>query len=465
MATRNQSVHQTAAAWPRKRRRSARLAAAKNAPLFLSLPVNTLNLVFDCLSANPGSTGTGSRDALNLAATCRALNEFYRCTYVVGFDVIGSERSLSTILVRALKRLPRVRTLELARIAWRRGSVLSSLVGGGRNRASLKQRALGIKSICLRDDSIRPLITAEVVRGVAETYRNLEHLDLSLLVVNWDDVALTIAENLSSTLRTLVFITCPSLSDAGGAHIGRLRCLKTLTMGCCHGLTDVTFSTLGSFVELEELDINSCNISDEAACGILSSLRKLRKLNLAGCHSVTDAIFSVLPRSLEELELCHSGAVTAGVPYSALERVPNLKSFGGSGQPRLNELSFLAPVAARLQTLRLSRSGLSDANAAHWVSEMPNLVRLYLSESDVADETARAVSSLRKIEKLELSWTLISNDGVRALTSGVACQSLKTVILWCCQNLTSQDDALSMLSREIAKNGGGKLFTESVEMI
>lgn len=510
MGKRARAARPEAAAQPLKCHRSEHAQTARRAPHFLALPDAVINILFDKLSPNPGTTGTGSRDALNLAATCRSLNEYYRHAFIVALDLSARCHYSSDVVLRAFERLSRVHTIDNLQGSWRPGGALHALIGVGTKRDALQSRAQSIKSLCLGESHGRcsdGIVSTECVRSIAQTYRNLEYLALdcacfaeddvdlkkndprviendspimetdvclvknNALVVNLrgddahltddethfaeDDGVLAIEEHLSNSLQTLILQESSKMSTAKGAQRSSLRFLKTLMMAHCDGLTDVTFNAFGALEELEELDLSWGTISSAVVCDVLPRLRKLRVLNLEGCQDITETVFSCLPRSLVELKIGSSGAMRAGVPQSALERVPNLRLFEGGDFPEMNDLSFLAPVSSHLQVLRLSEVGVSDSNAARYVSQMPNLLELDLSYTAASDETARAVSSLGKIEEVHLNGTRVGSDGMTALASGVASESLRILKLINCPEISMDDGAVDVLSNKISQRGYG----------
>lgn len=184
---------------------------------------------------------------------------------------------------------------------------------------------------------------------------------------------------------------------------------------------------------LEELDLDTCSISDAAVCTPLPTLLKLRVLKLSYNSSITSAIFSALPGSLVELDLDQSHVMSALLPNSALENLPNLTKFSGSSCDEVDDLSFLAPVAPHLQVLGIAHVGASDAKVAHLVSQMPNLVELDLTNAAaVSDETACAISSLGNVQEAFPAHTQIGNAGVRAIVDGAAFHSLRVLQLEGC---------------------------------
>lgn len=423
-------------------------AATRSAPHFLSLPDAIFQRLFEILSAKPGTAEDRSRDAFNLAATCRQLNNYYRFNYVVALRLCVHSCTPSDILFRFLDRHPRLGAIELQQQPYR--TVLDAVeaylcvlrkTASLQNSAPSPSCALGIKSLSLgrtfgRGSGSRSLsseveISAECVRCAITAYRSLEHFDLS---------------------------NFPAVGDDAGAFIGKLRGLKSLKIHSCLGLTDRTFVAWGVFEKLEMLELRGCSISDPAACRLVSHHRQLTWLDLSQCKSVTNTLFSFLPRTLVTLKVNYSGVGQPdGLPHSVLEGLPHLTWFEARGCLKIKDLNFLWPVAPRLKVLRLSEISVSDANAAYWLRQMPNLVKLNLGETAVSDETARAISSLGKITQALLHRTLITVDGASALAAGIACQSLEILDLENCPNVYFEDSAVYALSRAVCKKGYGIL--------
>lgn len=450
-----------------KRRRETQLepegGSGQQVFSLLSVPNYLLYILFNKLSSSKGTVGSGSQnsDAYNLALTCRRFHDYYRCTFAVALDVSGQRNVTFDVLLRALERLPRVHTIHCANCRWDRSSVQRIFAGIRREKASIQSRALAIKSLNLRDVGVfdDDMAPPAFVRRIVETYRSLEHLVLSDTDSVDDDVVAAIAEHLQTSLQTLD-LHFTDVSDVGGTQVGSLCHLKSLSLSNCRNLTDVTFRALGALEELEELDLSCAHISDTVACDTLPNFRKLLVLNLQSCVYITSAILPILPRSLVELILNFSGALDEDIQPSAFELMPSLTKLEGCGCHGVNDMSFLAPIASRLQVLCLSGVGASDSEAAYWISQMPDLVRLDLSESAVSDETARAISCLRHVSYAQLLLTQIGNDGVRALSQGIACwqcQSLETVNLRDCPNI-SDAGAVASLRYEISRKGCGSIL-------
>lgn len=479
MENENESARPTVATPLAKRRRVTGLTASRSGPCILSLPENVLQNLFERLCGVTWVAGHGSRDALNFASTCRELNNYYRYNVVVAVRLYVGPRTPPNVLIRALDRLPRVDTVELQQSMYPAENesikaflcVLRHTACTHKSR-SMQSRTLGIKSLTLgrmghhpvnesrhRESEVR--ISTECISSALEAFPSLERFDLSGFPAVGNNAVKLIAKHLSNSLQKLYMWHLEDLSDGGGAHIGKLRCLKYLQMRSIPRLNDVTVNALSALDELELLELSQSSttrflrygISDAAVCKLLPHLRKLTVLDLSCCRRITKSLFSLLPPSLVSLELGHSGAISSDIPHSALEAVPNLISFNANGCRAVKDLSFAWPVAPRLKRLSLSGVGASDTNVANWVRRMVNLVELDLSKSVVSDETARAISSLGKITRVDLFRTKISNHGVRALAAGIACQSLEYLDLDSCTSISLEDGAVDALSRAISKRG------------
>lgn len=431
------------------RARARHDAITRPASPLLSLPDNVLHMLFDELSIAPGTVGpvAENADARSLALTCHRLYEYYRCSFAVALVACPESHVSFELLVKALQRLPCVRDIDLEDCLVEVGGAVEDVQG----------LALGIKSLNLSLTNVSQYqifseqrSSRREMRRIVETCRNLEHLFVGKHVFADDDGVLAISEHLSSSLQTLD-LNESRLSDISGVHIGKLCRLKSLSLSYCGivseacSVTDVTFEALGALVELEELYMCGSEISNTAACSILPNFKNLRLLHLQLCGKITNAVLPFLPPSLVELNLSYSGVLNSDILPSALKQLSNLTTFKAHTRLEIRDMFFLGPFAPCLRVLHISGMGASDAHAAYWVSQMPNLVELDLSESSVSDETARAISCLKHITHARLASTKITNKGVRALGSGVARQSLKSLSLMCCEDICAKE-AMSAFS-------------------
>lgn len=428
----------------------------------ISLPDNIIHILFDELSSVPGKTAKKSEDAYSFAITCRRLYDCYRITYAAVLDMSNKKSVSLEGVLQILERFPNVHTICLAGSQWGERALERSPDGLGQEEHSVENHALGIKSLNLtgmtfaRDDE-----GPGFMRKVVKTFPNLEHLNLGHVGCVGDEWLAAIAEFLSKSLSSLDLMSmhCP-VSDAGGAQLGNLFNLKALSLPFFSDLTDITFSSLGALKDLEELNLYNCSISDTVACSILPNFRELRLLSLGACKNITSAVFQALPRSLVELNVNESGALDANLLPSALVGMSHLTKFEGCHCSAVSDISFLAPVAPRLEELRLSRIRASDANIASLVSRMVNLEHLDLSWSSVSDETAEAISDLEKIRHVDLSSTLLSNDGLKAMIRGTACQTLRYLRLGNCPHVRDVDGSMEALRDTFFKCGCGAFIVD-----
>lgn len=436
MAKRLLEQHPPSAAEQKKLRRSRRL---HNQPAchILSLSDDELRIIFNHLSLRHGYVNRRQDrkldPAFNLAATCRRLDTFYRCSFAHGLDFTGRRNVTSEHLFSAMQRNPNITQLVFDRCWWSKksGGLAKTLFGGKRGERPFQTHAPFIKSLRLSQAKV----SEKELCTIARRFTRLERIACVCNLEFGDAAMRIISDNLSDTLRSLDLSDCRSvtsgprlrnktLTDVGGALLGNLRRLKHLCLGSCQTLTDVSFSSIGMLQELQCLALNDSKITDSAACTILPRLVNLKQLNMSDCPFISGAILPLLPRSLDVLYLANSGALLGEVPPSDFEHLSELSVFWGSMCPRVKDLSFLAPMAARLVDVNMPNSGLSDRGAAQFVSQMKGIQQLCLSASEVGDETARAISNLDKLTVLDLSLTKLTHVGLRFLAVGAICGSL-----------------------------------------
>ncbi|XP_039277182.1 dynein regulatory complex subunit 6 isoform X4 [Nilaparvata lugens] len=67
-----------------------------------------------------------------------------------------------------------------------------------------------------------------------------------------------------------------------------LKRLKTLHLGFCFEITDITLHHGIKFLELRDLDLSCCNITDDGLRVLSENNPSIEELNLSGCHTITD---------------------------------------------------------------------------------------------------------------------------------------------------------------------------------
>lgn len=390
---------------------------------------------------------------MNLANTCQRLMYFYWDMYLVNLDMSRASyaqfKSLWTYIERG-KRIQKIILNKCARSAADVTDIISDTI------PERQRCALRIKNLNLRAFTRHALVPIESVRIIVRMFSELEHLDLSytrMFVGN--DALVAIVHYLSHSLLTLNLSHTNNpqhellLTDAGGALIGRLYRLNSLSLSNCPQLTEGTFNTLGTLTELEKLDLSLTTISGETMISILPNFTKLAVLILNNCRFITSSILGHLPSSLEELDLNFSSALDGEIPQNVLPVMPKLTRFQGNNCRFLFDLEFLTPVASQLELLYLSGLAVQDELVAPVISQMRNLIQLDLSGSQVSDETATALATLGNIRRAFLSRTNIGDEGVKELLEGVASNSLEFLDLRECPEIDPGSEYLMQLTEAV----------------
>jgi hypothetical protein len=200
-------------------------------------------------------------------------------------------------------------------------------------------------------------------------------------------------------LRELDIENTTRLSAAGLAHLGRLSSLEKLHFsGLNHAgswLGDVAIEHIVGLPALGDLTLNMCGTTD-AGVKLLARMPQLTRLSLGDEARLTDAALDTIARlkHLKQLKLyCIGGSVQLGKMRFSEEAIRQL-----AGLTELEELDLIGqPVAADalvwtgLKSLRLGMDGTDDAGAAR-------------------------IATFRRLERLELFYTKITNEGLKQIT-------------------------------------------------
>lgn len=194
------------------------------------------------------------------------------------------------------------------------------------------------------------------------------------------------------------------------AQLADLRALEHL--GLAHtavraGAIDVILRN----PELRELDLTAAKIVDDDARR-LGSLRHLTSLDLSST-GITDAIAPLFATwsQLERLDLARTAVGDRVVSrLAATVRVLDLTAtrVTGASTGKLAELT-------RLEALYLSASAMDGPFTA--LGALVRLRVLHVADLELGDEAAAMLSSLTRLEELELSGTRITNRTLNALAS------------------------------------------------
>lgn len=168
---------------------------------------------------------------------------------------------------------------------------------------------------------------------------------------------------------------------------------------------------IARLTRLEELDLSGTGMTD-AHLDLLKPLQHLRSIILD--WRVTDVGFSLLARfpELEAIQL-HSGQVTAA-------GLSHLRTLRGLHRVRLDHSHIGNEGAAelgrhrRLRVLRLVGAGLTDAGLAS-LSKLISLRTLDLAGNRITDQGLQSLTGLRSLRGIDLRGTRITPDAARWL--------------------------------------------------
>jgi hypothetical protein len=186
------------------------------------------------------------------------------------------------------------------------------------------------------------------------------------------------------------------LTDADFRQIGQLVHLKTLDLN--GGLTDDRLAQLAGLAELEYLQTNQAQVSDDG-------LKPLARL-----------------KSLRNLKFFHPGKAFSGAGLAHLAELPQLERLTVAGSLAFND-DGMAAVAklSRLQEFRMWHAGPTQEGIKH-LKELKNLKSLHLGQrltdkppACPTDETLAVLAELKSLETLQLEEARLSLTALRQL--------------------------------------------------
>ena len=173
---------------------------------------------------------------------------------------------------------------------------------------------------------------------------------------------------------------------------------------------DQNLKELRGFDRLEELEVRRAEELDDGLAA-LASLPRLRILKLH-CHSISDsAILALSDFPALEVVALNRQTIDAG-RLLRLMRTPQLKKL------ILREVQItgnLPNVFGEDLPLENFMYLGSEGPIGRLLFGLPNLVRLDLSDSEVADEHLRAIRNMEKLESIRMERTGITDAGLTLL--------------------------------------------------
>ena len=262
----------------------------------------------------------------------------------------------------------------------------------------------------------------------------------------------------------LLFLSLLHISRSGWQ--GKINALKSLEL-CYSGVKDVHICKLLNLSALEELNLDSCLISDTAIAHLADRnvVPNLTSLDLADTP-VTDIAMAKIAKftKLTRLSLFYCNISNGGLRHIAeltdLE-VLNLDSRdisdeGLSHLRKLTKLKFLDIFSGRitdsgcahiarlktLESLELCGGGVGDLGCT-LLATLDNLTSLNLSQNErITNRGAAALAALMNLKALNLSNTSVNSAALKFFGGLLQLQSLA---LYGCRGIDSDEPALGHL--------------------
>jgi len=216
------------------------------------------------------------------------------------------------------------------------------------------------------------------------------------------------------------------LTEAEFRQIGQLGNLKTLTLSNC--LNDQTLGFLTTLTELESLQTNLMQVSDEG----IKQLAQLKKLR--------------------QVKFFHPGKTFTGVGLAALADLPNLEALTVAGSFAFGDEGMAAVAKlTHLKSFRTWHAG-QTIEGVKKLREMKNLKSLHLGQrltykapSCPNDEVVAVLAEIKTLDTLILDEARLSLDALSKLKQ---LPELKTLTLG---NIDMPEADMEKLQKEMPK--------------
>ena len=224
-----------------------------------------------------------------------------------------------------------------------------------------------------------------------------------------------------SDLRSLDVSGVP-VGAAGLSHLKELRKLKRLVLSGAK-IDAKAAVQLGGFVNLEELRLYECQITDE----LIERLKRLRKLRALSLHSCDGLGANGISRigmlsRLDSLNLCATKGVEADAAF--LHDMVQLRKLGLTAVAT-DAVLRQAKSLKELRELSVSLSEVDDAGFKD-IAEMMNLEFLAADGTKITDAVLKEIRGLTHLTYLSLADTAVTDEGIKNL---YGMKELRMVIL------------------------------------
>lgn len=186
--------------------------------------------------------------------------------------------------------------------------ILEGLIPKGKNLYKLKELYVGLL----------PYMSILAIYRLAQQYDELEVLDLSGSSNSITDEALQMIFRYQLKLKHLNLDCCAKITDYGLTglaeslhdernyccyNINKLKDLRSLNLGGCYQVTDLTFYNAFNLPELREVNLSRChNITEEGIQNLCKKCPNLVSVDLSECFNVVDSTVKMITSDVMRLE-------------------------------------------------------------------------------------------------------------------------------------------------------------------
>mmetsp|Transcript_42364 Transcript_42364/g.59340 ORF Transcript_42364/g.59340 Transcript_42364/m.59340 type:complete len:1117 (+) Transcript_42364:548-3898(+) len=261
-------------------------------------------------------------------------------------------------------------------------------------------------------------VSDEVVLGIAQNCSNLQVLELDG-AVNVTQTSLGALSRQCRCLHSLKISQCDGLTEGAFEDPVAWTSLRSLEFRSCAGMVGPELEALAAASHsLTTLTLNCCDgMSTQSLCNFFLRMSQLQKISLSKCVPLNDSALIALSKSglrLREIDV---------------SCCPNISNEG---------MKILIQSSPDLEVLDISGCQLNDEILLETAAHCPNLRSLSCEETTISDHGLRSISqSCSLLQNLSMSHcSQISDNGLEYLCIG--CPFMSKIDLSHCGNVTSR---------------------------
>lgn len=313
-------------------------------------------------------------------------------------------------LLTEVKRLGGKATLEVVAPDWLRSIVGDSELNSFARivELELNERTDGHKEPTPK--ALADRVTDDWLKRLADQ-TDLRNLQLSGTAVT--SAGLAHLKPLVNLERLNVCLT--AVSDDGFEHLAGLTKMKRMTI-CASKITGSGFKHLSGMKQIESINLHSTPASDEGLAAI-GQLTSLKRLEIVHTH-VTDVGLAHLAKlkNLRQLHVHGPETTASALPFvGELQELYELDVYDKAASNQTIEQIVKLP---KLRMLMLV-NGIFDDAGVKQLAKVGTLEVVSLSSPHVTDASVDALSTLKRLRKLQLGGTKISADGKAKLQAAL----------------------------------------------